>query len=406
MIPRGRLDLTLSDIFAGIRYSLRDIILPAKPDQGIISQNTSRETQENNTLSCLSVRTGFDLLLTALNFPAGTTILVTAINIPDMFQIMAAHQLICVPLPVSKTTLGISAAELEAAINPSVKAILITHLFGGIMETEAILTIAAKNKLMVIEDCAQAYQGSTYQGHPQSDVVLYSFGLIKTNTAVSGAVIQLNRPSHYSKVKALNDRLPIQKTSIYLKKLCKVLCMHLLTKRIVYTLFYKAMVSRGKDFDQVLSGFTRGFPGNDPLKKIRYRPCHANKKLLQRKLERFSADAMAERQELAHLILENIPEEMKIGMANEAHTYWVLPVSCPEPESLIRFLRSAGYDATSRASSLVKLGTRDVTQNEFTPSDELQLDKLVYLPMYATMKTRERSRLGFLIKTWYTAQAG
>jgi dTDP-4-amino-4,6-dideoxygalactose transaminase len=51
-----------------------------KPDRG------NAGGQKDNQLVCLSVRTGFDLVLRALNLPAGSEILVTDINIPDMFS--------------------------------------------------------------------------------------------------------------------------------------------------------------------------------------------------------------------------------------------------------------------------------------------------------------------------------
>ncbi|MXV17736.1 DegT/DnrJ/EryC1/StrS family aminotransferase [Hufsiella ginkgonis] len=40
--------------------------------------------------------------------------------------------------------LNISAAQVETAVTPVTKAILITHLFGGIAETEAIIAVARR----------------------------------------------------------------------------------------------------------------------------------------------------------------------------------------------------------------------------------------------------------------------
>ncbi|SHG44790.1 aminotransferase class V-fold PLP-dependent enzyme [Pedobacter caeni] len=387
MIPRGKLDIPFSDIFAGIRYCFSGYFFPGQTYKNSIAGN--------NKLVTLSVRTGFNLLLKALDFPPGTEILVTDINIPDMFNIIAAHQLIAVPVSIDKYSLTITAGQVSSAITPATKAILITHLFGGITPLKEIQEIAKKNQLILIEDCAQAFQGNGYEGHPESDVLMFSFGMIKTNTAISGAVIQINTPQLYLLVKEFNNQLPRQKTRLYLKKLIKAMCISLLGKRTWYTLFYQLIQSRGKDFDQVLSSFTRGFPGDDPLKKIRFRPCHPNERLLEKRLNAFKQEQVWSRKRLSDDILENLPGEIRIGCTNQLHTNWVIPIQCPHPEEMIRHLRVNGFDATSKASSLIKLNNSETTKEN---ANALSLTQLVYLPMDTSMSLSERHQLGRLIR--------
>jgi dTDP-4-amino-4,6-dideoxygalactose transaminase len=380
MIPRGKLYISYSDLFTGIYYCL-------KP------KRKTAIKQKDNELLCLSVRTGFDLVLRALNLPTGSEIMVTDINIPDMFRIITAHNLVPVPLPVDKHTLNISAARLETAITPNTKAILITHLFGGIMETDEIIAIAKKHNLIVLEDCAQAYAGDIYEGNVESDVVMFSFGFIKTNTAVSGAVIKINNEELYAKTTALNEQYTRQDTSRYFKKLLKVSFVKLLNSKAVYTLFYKLVIALGKNFEQVLNGFTKGFPGDDIFKQIRFRSCLANELLLQRKLKNFNQKSITKRVQLANDVLRDIPDSYKIGSLNRRHTYWVMPVETNDPDGLINYLRSRGFDASHKASSLVHLESAGYS---IGPND-LDLEKLVYLPAYPTMSKSERKRLGQLI---------
>ena len=49
-------------------------------------------------LACLSVRSGFDLLLAALDLPPKSEVLITALTIPDMVRIIKDHDLVPVPL--------------------------------------------------------------------------------------------------------------------------------------------------------------------------------------------------------------------------------------------------------------------------------------------------------------------
>jgi len=382
MIPRGKLYISNKDLFTGICYCFADYFKARKP---IIAKENSQK------LICLSVRTGFDLVLSELAFPVGSEILVTDINIPDMFKIVAGHNLTAIPLPVNKQTLNILPAQLESAITPATKAILITHLFGGIMETDELITIARKHNLIVFEDCAQAYAGNVYEGNPESDIVMFSFGLIKTNTAVRGAVIKIKDSALYAGVSLRNEQYDKQDTTSFLKKLFKTALIKFLTTKAIYTLFYNLVKASGKDFEEVLAGFTKGFPGDDIFKQIRYRPCLPNIKLLQKKLDNFNQDDIAQRTQLANDILPHIPNHCKIGTLNTKHTYWVLPIETDKPMELISYLRSNGFDASQKASSLIKHSVSSAN------AEYLTLENLVYLPAYVAMSKKDRDRLTKLL---------
>jgi dTDP-4-amino-4,6-dideoxygalactose transaminase len=378
MIARGKLDITYTNIIAGVLYCI----------PGFGTNTTNNNPHEKNKVVCLSVRTGFNLVLNALNFPDRAEIIVTDINIPDMFTIVALNKLTAVPVPVNKYTLNISVAQLEAAITPRTKAILITHLFGAIMDTTAILAIAKRNNLMVVEDCAQAFSGDEYKGNSESDVVMFSFGLIKTNTAVSGAVLQINNPDLFTAVSRLNSQLNAQSTKVFFKKSLKAILIKLITSKLIYTTLYKISIIQKRDIDEVLSGFTRGFPGLGLLQKIMYRPCNANVKLLERKLKNFDQQSVKKRRNYAKAILAAAPKCSRIGYQNSNHSHWVLPVEIKDDDQFINRLRANGFDATKKASSLIKLQSA-------TPSADidLQLHDLVYLPMCADMSKTKRMRL-------------
>jgi dTDP-4-amino-4,6-dideoxygalactose transaminase len=64
---------------------------------------------------------------------------------------------------VDSDSYNIDAAKIEAAITPKTRAIIPVHLYGQMADMDAVLGIAGKHNLFVIEDAAQA-QGAEYKG--------------------------------------------------------------------------------------------------------------------------------------------------------------------------------------------------------------------------------------------------
>jgi perosamine synthetase len=272
MIPRGRLSISFKALFKTIYNSFS----PKFKGSSIPNQRYGK------ALFCLSARTAIDLSLRALKLPPESGILAANINIPDMFTILKAHKLIIQPIFIERETLNLSVQALEKSLTSQTKAILVTHLFGGIAKMDEIIAFAKRNKLLVIEDCAQAFNFD-YIGHPESDIVLFSFGLIKTNTCLTGAMVRFSNEDLFNEVARLNEQLPQQETQQYRLKLIKAIVIKIMTSTYCYTLIYEFTKWMKKDFDDVLASFTKGFPGEAVMQKIRFRPCNANLQLLKQK---------------------------------------------------------------------------------------------------------------------------
>ena len=64
---------------------------------------------------------------------------------------------------IDPKTYNLDPDKIEAKITPRTKAILPVHLYGQAVDMDAVITIAKKHNLKVIEDCAQAL-GTDYKG--------------------------------------------------------------------------------------------------------------------------------------------------------------------------------------------------------------------------------------------------
>ena len=72
---------------------------------------------------------------------------------------------------------SVDIADLERRITPQTKAIIVVHLHGLPSEMDAIMALAAKHNLKVVEDCAQSH-GAQYKGKTTGsigDIACYSF---------------------------------------------------------------------------------------------------------------------------------------------------------------------------------------------------------------------------------------
>ena len=89
-----------------------------------------------------------------------------------------------------------SSADLLTKVTPGSRAIIIQNTFGLPANIEDILSIAKKNKLVVIEDVAHAL-GAEYKNQKVGtfgDAAFYSFGRFKIISAVYGGAAATNNP--------------------------------------------------------------------------------------------------------------------------------------------------------------------------------------------------------------------
>jgi dTDP-4-amino-4,6-dideoxygalactose transaminase len=95
---------------------------------------------------------------------------------------------------IDPVTRNIDLDKVEAAITPRTRAIIPVYLAGKPLDMDRLYAIAAKHKLRVIEDAAQAI-GSTWKGKPIGsfgDFVSFSFQANKNITTSEGGCLVLN----------------------------------------------------------------------------------------------------------------------------------------------------------------------------------------------------------------------
>jgi dTDP-4-amino-4,6-dideoxygalactose transaminase len=392
MIPRGTPDLSWVDLGAGL---LGGII----PDSAARMQARveARWSRDNDSLVCLSVRSGFDLVLQELALPPGSEILVSALTIRDMCRIIEHHRLVAVPIDLDQETLAIDIGELERIIGPRTKAILVAHLFGSRMPLAPVIDVARRHGLLVIEDCAQTYDGSSYHGDTESDISMFSFGPIKTFTALGGALLRFKDRTLLKKVRERQARYPRQQRRAFARRVVLFAALKLLAHRLPLLLFVSICQLRGRNHDQILSQAVRGFAGSDLIARLRRQPSSPLLRLLDRRLRMANPAQIAWRSALARRIITATPTVNRPGAHAALHAHWVLPVQSHNPDGLVRLLWVQGFDATRHASSLIVVPP-PVTHMTDAPVRMIRMmENLLYLPIYPTMTEQEITRLSRIV---------
>lgn len=403
MYPRHRLDIRTGDLLHGLVSVLR-----VRPVGGYETDLLSRCGLADAGLVTLSVRSAWDLLLSAVDWPAGSEVLVSAITHPDMVIILQAHGLRTVPVDLDPDTLGPRLVELEAAITPRTRAIMVVQLFGGRTDLAPVVALAERHGLSVLEDAAQAFAGPESLSAGQVDVSLVSFGMIKTATAAGGAIMTVRDPQLLAELRRRHDQWPVQTRRSYAVRLLKIAALLALGWPPTYGFFFRLCGRTGRDPDAVISLVSRTFATATPdqvealLTRLRRRPAPALVAVLARRIRTFDHDRLRRRASDGERLAAALPAPLRsFGGGLLDRTHWLFPVVAPDPAQVVVALRRAGLDTSRSTSNLVAVTGADGRSPAWADST---LASVVYLPAYPELPVRARRRLvhelGQLDRRW------
>jgi len=104
-------------------------------------------------------------------------------------------------------SMNLDPRDLEHRITPRTKVIMAVHILGAPADMDAILPIASKHKLKVLEDCAQSV-GVKYKGRPvgsMGDCGIYSFQVNKTISPGEGGAVVTSDPYTFERAARFHD---------------------------------------------------------------------------------------------------------------------------------------------------------------------------------------------------------
>ncbi len=108
---------------------------------------------------------------------------------------------------IDKDSWCLDAAAFERSITPRTKAVIVVHLYGNMADMDAIMDVAKRHGIAVIEDAAQAI-GSEFRGRKAGafgDAGTFSFHGTKTLTTGEGGMLVTSRDDVFARVLRLRD---------------------------------------------------------------------------------------------------------------------------------------------------------------------------------------------------------
>ena len=175
------------------------------PNVVALQEEFARWNENRFAAACNSGTAALHMGLAAGEVGAGDEVITTTLSWTSSATCILHHNAIPIFVDIDEATQLIDPAKIEAAITPKTKAILPVHYWGLACDMDAIMTIARKHKLFVIEDCCQAH-GATWKGKKVGTFGhcgAFSLNQNKNFSAGEGGLFVTDDEPRYVKARAL-----------------------------------------------------------------------------------------------------------------------------------------------------------------------------------------------------------
>ena len=161
-----------------------------------------------HALTCASGTFAVEVALRAVGVGSGDEVVLAAYDYPGNF--LSVHALGARPVlvDVAADNWNLDPAGLEEAFSPATKAVVASHLHGGLVPMREVMAICTARAVAVVEDAAQA-PGARVQGRPVGawgDIGVFSFGGSKLLSAGRGGALLTARPDLYQRTRLVLGR--------------------------------------------------------------------------------------------------------------------------------------------------------------------------------------------------------
>lgn len=177
------------------------------PEVERFERKFSAFTGARHAVATSSCTTALHIAVAALGLEPGDEVIVpgfTWVATPNVVEYMGATPVFC---DVDLRTFNIDVAQLESLVTPKTVGIIPVHMFGLAADMDAVMAVARRHKLWVVEDAAcgfAAWYGGRHVG-TFGDAGCFSFHPRKSITTGEGGMMTTAREDLSAAARALRD---------------------------------------------------------------------------------------------------------------------------------------------------------------------------------------------------------
>ena len=162
----------------------------------------------HKVLLTTSGTTALDMASLLCELQPGDEVILPSFTFSSTANAFAIYGAKLVFVDIRPDTMNIDETKIEAAITDRTRVLCVMHYAGVACEMDAIMDIARRHGLLVIEDAAQAVM-SSYKGRPLGtigDFGCYSFHETKNYSMGEGGAVVVNNPAFVERAEILREK--------------------------------------------------------------------------------------------------------------------------------------------------------------------------------------------------------
>lgn len=203
-----------ADELAEVRDVLDSGYLTQGPRAVALEAAVRQITGSKHAFAMSSATTALHLSLVVLGIGPGDEVLVPDFTFPATANVVVQQGARPILVDVHPHTYAVDACALEARITPRTRAIMPVHPFGLSADMTAVMEVAHRHNLAVIEDAACAL-GAQYAGRPcgaLGDIGCFSFHPRKSITTGEGGMMVTDRDDLAERIALLRSHGGVRET--------------------------------------------------------------------------------------------------------------------------------------------------------------------------------------------------
>lgn len=152
----GQYEKIKPEVDAALQRVIQTTAFIGGPEVKELEKELAAYTGVKHTIACANGTDALQIAMMALGLKPGDEVITASFTFVATVEVVALLGIVPVFADVLPGTFNLDPADIERKITPKTKAIVPVHLFGQVADMDAIMSIASKHGLYVIEDNAQA----------------------------------------------------------------------------------------------------------------------------------------------------------------------------------------------------------------------------------------------------------